>query len=232
MIFIKISLDLWYSARVVKLANMRDSKSRAARLVGSSPTSGTKRLSTDLKLMAYVIGLSIGDGNLSNSNNRATRLRITCDLGYPNLIKTIRESLQKLLPDNKVSVARRKAKALDVYCYSNHLESILGWKAKNGSKFMQNVRVPDWIKENRNYSVECLRGLFQTDGSIYYDRGYKMVNFTTIIKDLANDVMIMVQNLDFVPKIYKISVTKTPKYIIRISRMTEDFITLINLVKD
>src|SRR3989338_9217420 len=48
-----------------------------------------KRLSKNKKLKAYVVGLSLGDGNLSNPNGRAVRLRITCDKKYPNLIQNI-----------------------------------------------------------------------------------------------------------------------------------------------
>jgi hypothetical protein len=44
-------------------------------------------LHPDSELHAYVLGLAIGDGNLSNPNGRAVRLRITCDTKYPILIK-------------------------------------------------------------------------------------------------------------------------------------------------
>ena len=42
-------------------------------------------LNKDKGLQAYVIGLALGDGNLSNPNGKATRLRITCDKKYPFL---------------------------------------------------------------------------------------------------------------------------------------------------
>jgi hypothetical protein len=46
-------------------------------------------LNADRQLQAYVIGLAIGGGNLSNPNGRAVRLRITCDTKYPALIARI-----------------------------------------------------------------------------------------------------------------------------------------------
>jgi hypothetical protein len=58
----------------------------------------------DRELHAYVIGVAIGDGNLSSPNGRAVRLRITCDTKYPVLIAKIRSALETLLPRNKVSV--------------------------------------------------------------------------------------------------------------------------------
>jgi len=42
-----------------------------------------RRVSEDKKLHAYIVGLALGDGNLSNPNGRAVRLRITCDKKYP-----------------------------------------------------------------------------------------------------------------------------------------------------
>ena len=62
---------------------------REQSLVGSSPTSGTMSyfrttiLNSDKNLQAYVIGLALGDGNLSKPGPRAVRLRISCDNKYP-----------------------------------------------------------------------------------------------------------------------------------------------------
>jgi hypothetical protein len=86
----------------------------------------TLPLSPDLGLRAYVIGLAIGDGNLSNPNGRAVRLRITCDTKYPALIIRISSSLRQLLPENKVSLIGSKGNYVNISVYSNRLESQLG----------------------------------------------------------------------------------------------------------
>jgi DNA-binding transcriptional regulator WhiA len=192
-------------------------------------------LNKNKSLQSYVIGLAIGDGNLSNPNGRATRLRITCDKKYPHLTKGIIDSLQSLFPQNKVSIALRKEGCLDVSTYSNHLEKLLGWKAKGGSKFKQNVSIPAWINRNRKYKINCLRGLIETDGTIYYDRGYKMVMFRTIIPKLANDFYNTVISLGFEPNIYKLKGVKRNKYNlkqraiynIRLSKDVKNFLDLI-----
>jgi tRNA dimethylallyltransferase len=55
----------------------------------------------DAKL-AYVIGLAIGDGGITNPNGRAYRLRITCDKKYPRIIKTaIEKYTLRLTTDSK-----------------------------------------------------------------------------------------------------------------------------------
>src|SRR5262245_48027250 len=106
-------------------------------------------LNPDRGLQAYVIGLAIGDGNLSNPNGRAVRLRITCDIKYPALITRISSSLSQLLPANKVSFVGSKGNYVNISVYSNHLEGLLGWKALGGSKRHQSVEIPQWICEDR-----------------------------------------------------------------------------------
>ena len=182
------------------------------------------------KIIAYIIGVALGDGNLSNSNGRAVRLRITCDKKYPLLIKNIIKNLKIIFPNNKVSIVDR-VNAVDISVYSNDLENILGWKAKGGSKIIQKVCIPSWIKENLIYQKECLRGLFQTDGSIYFDRGYIMVNFTSANFNLIKDVKDLLENINFNVKIRKVVHKEKIKYVIRISKNTEKFIKTINLWK-
>lgn len=188
----------------------------------------------DKQYLAYMIGLAIGDGNLSNPNGRAVRLRITCDNKYPNLITSVVQTLRICFPENKVSIIQRPGNCTDVYVYSNKLEKLLGWKAKGGPKHIQKVAVPSWIKKNRKHTLACLRGLFQTDGSIYTDRGYKMVNFVTVIPELAADVVLMTSNIGFPARCYKI-MQKPPqidRYNIRVSKHAEEFIELVGIVKD
>lgn len=183
------------------------------------------------KVLSYIIGVSLGDGNLSNPNKRAVRLRITCDKKYPRLIENIISEISILLPENKVSIIDRD-NAVDISCYSNKWEEFLGWKAKNGSKIKQMVKVPDWIKNNMTYSKECLRGLFQTDGSIYKDRKYIMVNFTSANYILIRDIKEMLEKIGFNVLIRKVvSKNNKIKYVIRISKNVKEFIKIINLWK-
>ncbi len=183
--------------------------------------------------LAYIIGIAIGDGNLSNPNGRATRLRITCDIKYPHLIENITHVLQELFPNNKVSLIHRKDNCIDVSCYSNQLEELLGWKVGQGSKYEQNVSIPEWIMQDKESTISCLRGLFQTDGSIYEDRGYPMVNFVTIIPKLAEAVFNMIINLGFKPNIQRhIQKNRKIKHTIRISKNTKEFISILDLIKN
>ena len=188
----------------------------------------------DLGVLAYVIGLAIGDGNLSNPNGRAIRLRITCHVRYQSLIQSISQTIQALLPKNKVSIIKRSKNYLDISCYSNQWENWLGWSAGKGSKFKQNVSIPGWILEKEEFLIPCLKGLIETDGSIYRDRGYLMINFVTTIEQLASDVMTMLFKLGFKASISSFASKNEKhrlKHTIRICQNAEKLIEVLGLSK-
>jgi DNA-binding transcriptional regulator WhiA len=189
-----------------------------------------KRVSNDKKLHAYIIGLALGDGNLSNPNGRAVRLRVTCDKKYPVLFSCIKTSLQNFLPDNVVSIVDRKT-CVDVSCYSNKFEKLLGWKAGGGSKIKQKVRIPEWILRDKIYIRECLRGIIQTDGSIFNDRGYKMVNIVSSIPSLAHTVVHAITIISYKPNMQIHQDPNNKKHTIRISKNTDKFIKDVGVWK-
>lgn len=185
--------------------------------------------------LAYVVGVAIGDGNLSNPNGRAVRLRVSCDNKYPKIIERIKKALQQLFPTNKVSIESHGQNCSNVSCYSNKLEDFLSWEAKGGSKYKQRVSVPVWIRVNKKYTISCLRGLFETDGCIYTDRGYAMTNFVTIIPELACDVIQMIKDIGFEPRKYIIKSkikTRKARYNIRVSKDVNLFVKTIKLKKN
>ena len=185
----------------------------------------------DRRILAYIVGVALGDGNLSNPNGRAVRLRVTCDTRYPLLILKIQKAIQAILPLNKVGLVRRSEHCVDISSYSRCWEKWLGWKSGKGSKFQQNVSVPKWIMAEKRFRIPCLKGLIETDGSLYVDRGYKMVNFVTTIPKLAKDVMIMVAALGFQANLYQFSGPHKMKYTVRISKNVSAFISVLNLEK-
>lgn len=182
---------------------------------------------------AYIIGVALGDGNLSNPSGRATRLRITCDTKYPRLIERIGISLKILLPNNKVSIVPEKPTYLNISCYSNKLEAILGWKAREGSKYVQRAHVPSWIFTDINFIKHCLKGLIETDGSVFKDRIYTHINFTTIIPELASDVENVIKKLGYIHSTQHIKEKrpKRPKYVIRICKRSHEFIKELDIDK-
>jgi intein/homing endonuclease len=65
-----------------------------------------------------------------------------------------------------------------------------------GNKVKQQIRIPSWILDNEEYSLACMRGLMDTDGSVYlhtYKVGgktyrYKKLSFSSASAPLRADV--------------------------------------------
>lgn len=205
----------------MKLVDIGVSKSPAGNSVRVQvpPAAPTKR-----ELQAYIIGVSLGDGNLSCPNGRAARLRITCDIAYPLVGKEIKSALHVLFPKNKVSYVRRSDNCFDISIYSNKLNDLLPWKLGRGTKIEQHAHVPDWILREKKYSLACLRGLIQTDGYVYTDRGYKMMQFVSCTEELSQDVFTIISDLGYAPRMYKIPTRTLFKYVVRLSKNTNDFL--------
>ncbi|RJQ35211.1 hypothetical protein C4568_01160 [Candidatus Parcubacteria bacterium] len=184
--------------------------------------------------LAYIVGVALGDGNLSKVS-RAIRLRITCDTKYSGVSEEIQKNLKMILPNNRISIVRVPGKNTfhNISIYSNKLSELMPWKVGLGTKYAQKARVPDWIKCNTVYMSACLRGLIQTDGSIYEDRGYRMINFTNQTQELIEDVAEMSKCLGLRPMVSKTMDLRRPKYTVRFARKleVEKLIALIGLHK-
>ena len=181
-------------AGVAERYTLRTQNALSSGRVGSIPTTGTtkmyytKPIIWNREVLAYLIGVGLGDGSLSNPNGRVVCFRIFCDSKYQKLLNKITVALNSILPESKVYLVKTKSKCVVLVSYSKYWENILGWKVGQGSKFEQNVQIPEWIWCQDRYVKACLQGLVETDGSIYYDRGYPMVMFTNIVPGLAYGV--------------------------------------------
>lgn len=182
--------------------------------------------------LAYIIGIALGDGNLSCPNGRATRLRITCDTKYPEIINDIIFALELLFPNNTVAQVHRPDHCIDISVYSNTLNQCMPWQVGKGSKHDQNARVPKWILHEKNFTKCCLKGLLQTDGSIYTDRTYQMVNFNNMTEGLVDDVFEMITQLGYSPRKYQVvQRDKKVKYSLRLAKDVNTFLNDICLYK-
>ena len=142
-------------------------------------------------------------------------------------------AIRTVMPNNKTSFVMRKSNGcVDISCYSNRWEELLGWQAGKGSKFYQKVSIPEWIFNRKNFAAACLKGLIETDGSIYRDRGYWMVNFVTTIPKLADDAMKLFLKTGFRPNLYKLNRSTRTKYTIRLSQDADRLVKLLQLAKN
>lgn len=68
---------------------------------------------------------------------------------------------------------------------------------RSGNKIVNQVTIPNWIKQNDLFLCACLRGLYDTDGSFYRltNQNSYQVHFKNLNKTLLNDVRESLLNL-------------------------------------
>ena len=118
----------------------------------------------------------------------------------------------------KVRVGKFKnSNAMYLECHSKELVNFFDKKGfKPGNKIKNKLRIPKWILENKNFLKVCLRGLYDTDGSVYKltNQNSHQICFTNVNFFLMNDVRNSL--LDFGIKCSKIS-----KYDLYITKKSE-----------
>jgi intein/homing endonuclease len=126
----------------------------------------TIRISGQSPLLAEFVGIMIGDGNVSNHQIRIS-MNHESDRHYADFIaKTIEQLFDVTVSRNKV----RKNTCTLVATGMNLVEYLIDLGLPRGDKIKQQVKIPPWILERPEFKMACLRGLMDTDGSVYYHR--------------------------------------------------------------
>jgi hypothetical protein len=112
---------------------------------------------------AYLLGLYLGDGCLSEGRRDVYRLRITCDLNYPGIIGEGFRAMKAVLP-NRVGTVR-KIGCLDLTSYSLHWPCLFPQHGP-GPKHLRPIVLERWQAEValRRHPEMLLRGLIHSDG--------------------------------------------------------------------
>ncbi|MBI4225481.1 MAG: LAGLIDADG family homing endonuclease [Candidatus Sungbacteria bacterium] len=133
--------------------------------------------------LAEFIGIVLGDGGITQDQISIT-LHYIDDLEYSKFVVLLVKKLFEIdasnlrRPNEHVVVIRISRTNLVKFCVA------LGLKI--GNKVKQQVDMPQWIKDNLKYQIACLRGLVDTDGSVFRHRyksngklySYKKIDFT------------------------------------------------------
>lgn len=162
------------------------------------------------KELAEFVGILLGDGGISERQIIITLHRVT-DQKYSMFVRNLIEKLFHLkagiycdtrsLADSIV-ISRT---GLVQFCVER-----LGLQI--GNKVKHQVDIPLWIKGRQTYRIACLRGLIDTDGSVYThsytSQGkryrYKKIQYTSLSKPLARSAYaIMKEDVGLNPRLYR-----------------------------
>lgn len=166
---------------------------------GNSPEAGyIKKINepNESEELAEFYGIMLGDGNSTKIKRYKVgvyQIRIVGDSRFDkeylmNFVKPLIERLFNI----KVHVFNMKNKnGLNVCAYGLKLIEFLESKGFTpGDKIRNQLCIPAWIKNDEKFLRACLRGLYDTDGSIYKltNQNSYQICFTNYNATLLNDV--------------------------------------------
>lgn len=121
-------------------------------------------------LLAEFVGIMVGDGNI-NAYAICITLDSVADCEYVPYVKDLLKKLFGIEP--KLYYHKSDRAVAVVVASKNLVEFCLSIGLKYGNKIKQNLDIPDWIKENSDFGVACVRGLVDTDGC-FFNHAYKV----------------------------------------------------------
>ncbi len=160
--------------------------------------------------LAELIGVILGDGNLGyykkgkKIGTYALKIggHILEDRKYLEIY--VASLIRKLFNTKPRFFIQRNGPEFFVVIYSKKIIGFLeAMGLKTGNKKVNNVGIPKWIMSNKQFTVRCLRGLIDTDGSIYrmsnQDSGLLRLQFTNASKKLLFDARKLFVKLGYSP---------------------------------
>ncbi len=175
---------------------------------GGKKSSGTTKTIKKPKLdkkLAELVGVMLGDGSIYlNKECGAYQIRITLNINKErDYVEEHLVPIFKNLFDINCRVVERPDRG--VICISVDSKELVDFFANIGlwHKGRKSSNVPSWIKNNKSFSAACLRGLIDTDGSIYRlsrkDPDSKRISFKNANVKLLKDFRDMAIGLGFHP---------------------------------
>lgn len=121
---------------------------------------------TESAKLAEFLGIMLGDGGVTKTQIRIS-LNSRDDKSYSQYVCQLMHELFSESP----SVFSRRRNTLEIVLSGEELVEKLNKKGLViGNKIEQGADIPNWVFKKRAWQVGVLRGLFDTDGSIYLDK--------------------------------------------------------------
>ena len=134
---------------------------------------------------AEFIGILLGDGNIRDFHEKSEgkhicnyRVKVILNREEKLMIKKVKRLFREITEKEPSIYKSKDSKATSIYVYSKDIvEDLKKLGLESGDKVENQIGVPKWIKEDEEFAKQCLRGLIDTDGTIYRRGrdGYKVV---------------------------------------------------------
>lgn len=144
--------------------------------------------------LAELVGILLGDGSLTK-----TQVVVTVNNNEQDYIRYIERLIKGIFTIQPKVVSRKKEHASYIYFGSTRAVRYFICMGLAFNKVREQVGVPQWIMEDKRYMGFCLRGLIDTDGSIYKLKFGVQLSFTNRSRRLLQNVRKIFRRLGFRP---------------------------------
>jgi hypothetical protein len=118
----------------------------------------------DAEAYAYLLGMYLGDGCLSQHTRDVFKLRVACDLKYPDIINEVATHIVIARGVDKVGFVAKEG-CVEVYSFWKHWPCLFPQHGP-GRKHERRIALEPWQEEIvAEYPKALLRGLIQSDGN-------------------------------------------------------------------
>jgi len=119
----------------------------------------------------YLLGVYLGDGNISAHSRGVFKLRIVLDVKYPGIVNECASAMASTLPDSSVGRVRKPSNCFEVYSYSRSWPCLFPQHGP-GKKHQRRIWLAEWQQSLAERWPEALiRGLIQSDGCRFINTG-------------------------------------------------------------
>jgi intein/homing endonuclease len=170
---------------------------------------------------AELIGITLGDGCITKLE-RTESLRVICNSNDIKYVKYASDLIRRIFNKKPTYTKRKDENAIDIRLYQKFISRRLG--LPSGDKIKNNAGVPRWIYRKNIYMVNCLKGLFDTDGHfrISLDNYLHVIELKNHCQHILQDAYKMLKLLGYNPQFGKEYVRLACK------KEVYDFVELIN----
>ena len=152
------------------------------------------------ELTSEFIGIMLGDGSLF-SKNYQNQLDVSLNqIDEPQYVSYVKNLMETLLK-KEIKISKQKGKGISLRVYSKLIvQTLVNLGLQVGNKVKNQVGVPNFIYKFKRFIILCLKGLFDTDGSMNVENKRSLrLSFQNSSKPLVMDFYKMCLALDIIP---------------------------------
>ena len=241
--FHKLSLDRDYKRFILKHLNDNWGQSKGGKISeGNTKDVKIPKRNQDL---AEFWGIMLGDGSLQKIKGYKLGVYGLDVAGHSvddrdYILNFVRPMAERLFGIKSRIYESKRSKCIHLNLDSRRIVDFFeDNNFKAGNKIVNQVTIPDWVKEDDRFLSVCLRGLFDTDGTFYKltNQNSYQVGFTnnneTLLKDLRDGLLklgigvskimynrkLVITKRSEIEKFYKLIGFSNPKHLNKIKKL-------------